>query len=460
MRHAHTVAGYQQPTFGNNNEQIDTITHLWSSVEIAAKTHRQHTDNARDRQYTCADIRAHLHDNEFCVELATLTDKLSHDWLQNVGIPVNEYMVLEWDSLCGGTYLDMEDNDEDMHGEMTEMKSLARPDELCPSPKFYYELHKAMTLLAQCKREKIHQRTYPGTGRGHSRNSALQQMPGNAVAQHAFHTHIWRRCIFAFKPLVDEWRVRHPRPEHVPPLPPPVLNHINTQDLRRCVVSLCDFLESLTVAQVLQIADLCRQVAMDVMELQPPDFDETTRRQYFLPPPQTQKRLTLRIHTCVMFPHTTNVRQHCPTWEERGSAGKCTNINCVCCSFDADVFSISDSLTIRALRHELGKRHEVNDFLKKTGRDIFHMNFYAHVLIDKMAHTRELLYEIDQKTQETTSIVELFRRLPYVPQYDGIDYTLYACDFACAGNVPMIETHGHVNGVDMQGNSPGTPDES
>jgi len=457
MRHAHTVAGYQQQTFANNTEQIDTITHMWSSVEIANKIHKQHTENAQDRQYKCADIRVHQLDNEFCVQLATLTDELSHHWLQNVGITVdeNEHMVLEWESLCGGTCFDVQYSDEDMH----EMKSLARPDELCPSPKFYYELYQAMTLLARCKNEKTFKREYSGAGRGHSRNSMVSQMPGNAIAQHAVHAHIWRRCIFAFKPFVDEWRVRHPRPVHVPPLPLPVLKHINTQDLRRCIVSLCNFLESLAVAQVLLIADLCSRVAMDVMEFQPPDFDETLRRQYFLPPPQTQKRLTLRIHTFVMFPHTTNIQQYCGTSEERGSVGKCSNIDCVCCSCDASIFRISDSLTIRALRHELGKRHETNDFLKKIGGDIFHMNFYADVLVDKNANKRELLHEIDQKTQETTSIVELYRRLPHLPQYDGINYTLYACDFACDGNVPMIETHGYVNNESIQGNLPGTPDE-
>jgi hypothetical protein len=354
----------------------------------------------------------------------------------------------------------VEDSDEDMDEE----HSLARPEELYPSPKFYYELHKAMTLLAQCKREKILNRTNPGTGRGHSRNSVVQQMHGDAVVQHTLNTHIWRRCIFAFKPFVDEWRVRHPRPLHVPPMPAPVLHHTNTQDLRRCIVSLCDFLESLTVAHVLQIADLCIQVAMHVMEFQPPDLGETLRREYFLPPPQTQQRLTLGVHTFVMFPHTTNVEHDCATWEERGSVGKCNNILCVCCSCDADVFRISDSLTIQGLRYEMGKRHETNDVLKKIDRGIFHMNFYADVLVDNIANTRELLHPIDQKTQETTSIVELYRRLPYVPQYDGIDYILYACDIACDSHVPMIATHGYVNGAAMhgaamQGNSPGTPDE-
>jgi len=96
----------------------------------------------------------------------------------------------------------------------------------------------------------------------------------------------------------------------------------------------------------------------------------------------------------------------------------------------------------------VGKRHETNDFLKKISRDTFHMNFYADALVDTVANTRELLHEIDQKTQETTSIVELYRRLPYVPQYDGIDYTLYACDIACDCNVPMIETHGYVNSAE------------
>jgi hypothetical protein len=456
MRHAHTVAGYQQPTFGNNKEQIDTITHLWSSAETAAKTHTQHTDNSRDSAYTCADIRPHLDGNEFCVQLATLTDELSHDWLQNVGIPVDEYehMLLEWNSLCGGTSDNVEDSDEGGDG----MLSLARPDELIPSPKFYYELHKAMTLLAQFKNEKKLQRKHPSAGRGHSRNSAVLQMPGNGFVQHAFHTHIWRRCIFAFKPLVDEWRVRHPRPVHVPPLPPPVLNHMQTQDLRQCIVSLCNFLESLTVAQVLLFADLCSQVAMDIMEFQSVGLDETQRRQYFLPPPQTQQRLTLRIHTFVMFPYTTNVQQHCATWEERGSVGKCNNIFCVCCSCDSDIFRISDSLTILALRHEVGKRYETNDFMKKSG-GIFHTNFYADALVDKVAKTRQLLHNIDQKTQETISIAQLYQRMPYIKQHEGIDYTLYACDIACDSNVPMIETHGHANSAGMQGNLPGIPDE-
>lgn len=438
MRHAKHVQGHQPPAFANSKVQIDDITDLWPSADLAAEVQRQHLWNSREREYSCADFRPHVDVNELSERLASLTDDLSHTWRQSVGVSVDdtEHMVLEWNSLYGGKSDNGDDGDP--------LLSLARPDELICSPKFFYELHKAMSLLAKCKNETIVRRKYPGAGRGYPRNSAVPQMPGNAVAQHDFQINVWRRCIFAFKPLLDEWRMRHPRPEHVPPLPFPVFNFINRQDLRQCIVLLCDFLQSLAVARVLLIADLCSQMAMDTMEFQPLDVDETQRRHYFLPRQQTQQRLTLDVCTFVMYPHTTNIQHDCASWHERGCVGKCNNIACICCSCDSDVYRISDSLTIQALRYELGRRYETSDFLKKNRHGIFHMNFYSEVVADSVACRKELLHEVDQQTQETMSIVELHRRLPHITQLIGMDYTLYACNLAFGGLVHATDTVGAI----------------
>jgi len=75
---------------------------------------------------------------------------------------------------------------------------------------------------------------------------------------------------------------------------------------------------------------------------------------------------------------------------------------------------------------------------------IFHMNFYSEVVVDSVARKKELLHGVDQKTQETISIVELHRRLPNIPQKEGIDYTLYACNLAFGGLVHVTDTLGDI----------------
>jgi len=183
-------------------------------------------------------------------------------WQQNMGpVDENDHLLIEWNSLYGGVSYDLEGNDT--------LLSVARPEELFPSPKFFYELYQAMIVLAQFKNKKIRLQTYKGNARGNIRNSMVLQIPRNAIMQEELHINTKRRCIFAFKPLIDEWRVLHPRPPSVHLMPIHVLNNLDMLELRQCFVILYDFLASLTVARVLLIADLCSQVAMDIMEFNP-----------------------------------------------------------------------------------------------------------------------------------------------------------------------------------------------
>jgi len=76
MRHANHVQGYQSPAFGNSKVQIDDITHLWPSVDLAAEVQTRHLSNFKDREYSCADFCPHVDANELCEQLATLTDDL------------------------------------------------------------------------------------------------------------------------------------------------------------------------------------------------------------------------------------------------------------------------------------------------------------------------------------------------------------------------------------------------
>jgi len=424
---------YQQPVLGNNSSEIDNITKSWSSTEVAANIHKQHVWNSKQREYKCADIRPEVDRNVLSVSLATLTKELCMSWQQSMGlVDENDHLLTEWNSLYGGTLSDSEDDDE--------LLSVARPEELFPSPKFFYELHQAMIVFAQCKNEKNQLQTYKGNGRGNIRNSMVQQIPRNATIQHQSHQQTGRRCILAFKPLIDEWRVRHPRLPSTHPMPIPVLNHIDMLELRQCIVILHDFLASLTVAKVLQIADLCNQIAMDIMEFQHGDWDEATRHQYLLPQPHLQQRLRLDLRTVIMFPHTTNIQHLCTTWEERGSEGKCSDVRCVCCSCDSDLFRISDSLTILGLRHEVGKHCESSDLLKKNRHGVFYMNFYMDADVDLSTLDTILHPEIDQKTQENTSIADLFLRQPGIQAQQGVDCILYACDSMCNGRIHAAST--------------------
>jgi hypothetical protein len=405
MQHGTQVPAHQQLVLGNTNAEIDKITKSWSSTEVAATIHAQHIWNSRQREYRCADIRRHVDGNGLNVQLTALTTELCMKWQHSMGlIDENEDLLPEWNSLYGGMSYESDDN--------SVLLSVARPEELIWSPKFFYELNQALILLAKCKREKLRLRTY-GTE---------------------------RRCILAFKPLIDEWRVRHPRLPSAHPMPIPVLHHLNIMELRQCIVNLCDFLQSLTITQVLRIAHLCSQLAMDIMEFQPIDVDETLRHQYFLPRQHLQNRLTLDIRTVVTPPHTTNIQHLCRTWEERGSEGKCSDMLCICCSCDSDLFRISESLTILALRHEMGKDQESNDLLKKDEHGVFYMNFYMQAYVDMQIRSTILEAEIDQQTQENTSIQEMFMRQPRNNVHESVDIVLYACDSQYNGHIPAADT--------------------
>jgi len=434
MQYTTHVPAHQQTALGNHSAEIDNITRSWSSTELAANIHAQHVWNSKLREYKCADIRPDVDRNELSVSLTTLTEELCTGWQQSMGlVDENDHLLTEWNSLYGGPLYDSEDDDD-------ALLSVARPDELFPSPKFFYELHQAMTVFAQCKNEKNQLQTYKGNGRGNIRNSMVQQIPRNAAIQQQLHQQTERRCILAFKPLIDEWRVRHPRPPSTHPMPIPVRNHVDMLELRQCIVILHDFLASLTVAEVLRIADLCCQSAMDIMEFQLVDWDETTMHQYLLPQQHLQQRLRLDLRTIIMFPHTTNIQHLCPTWEERGSEGKCSDVQCVCCSCDSTLFRISDTLTILGLRHEVGKLYESSDLLKKNRHGAFYMNFYMDAHVD--LSTRDTIFhpEIDQKTHENTSIADLFLRQPGIQAPLDADCILYACDSTCNGRIPAAST--------------------
>jgi len=405
MQHGTQVPAHQQLVLGNTDAEIDNITKSWSSTKVADTIHAQHIWNSKQREYCCADIRRHVDGNAQQVQLAALTTELCMKWQHGMSlVDENEDLLVEWNSLYGGMSYDSDDN--------SVLLSMARPEELIWSPKFFYELHQALIILAKCKKEKLRLRTY-GTE---------------------------RRCILAFKPLIDEWRVRHPRLPSAHPMPIPVLNHLDMMELRQCIVDLCGFLESLTITQVLRIAYLCSQIAMDIMEFQPVDVDETLRHQYLLPRQHLQNRLLLDVRTIVTFPHTTNIQHLCHTWAERGSQGKCSNIQCICCSCDSDRFRISDSLTILALRHEIGKDHRTNDLLKKDQHGVFYMNFYMHAHVDMHVQCTILETEIDQQTQENTSIMELSMRQPGNNAHEDFDCVLWACDSQYNGHIPAADT--------------------
>jgi len=128
------VPAHQQQVLGNTNVEIDNITKCWSSTEVAANIHAQHIWNSRQREYRCADIRRHVDGNGLNVQLAALTTELCMKWQHSMGLAdENENLLDEWNSLYGGMSYESDDN--------SVLLSVARPDELIWSPKFFYELH-------------------------------------------------------------------------------------------------------------------------------------------------------------------------------------------------------------------------------------------------------------------------------------------------------------------------------
>jgi len=93
-----------------------------------------------------------------------------------------------------------------------------------------------------------------------------------------------------------------------------------------------------------------------------------------------------------------------------------------------------------ALWHEVGKHFESSDLLKKNQHGVFYMNFYMDAVVDTLIQSTILQPEIDQKTQENTSIVELFMMQPEIQAQQGAACVLYACDLTCNGHIHTAGT--------------------
>jgi hypothetical protein len=87
----------------------------------------------------------------------------------------------------------------------------------------------------------------------------------------------------------------------------------------------------------------------------------------------------------------------------------------------------------------MGKDQESNDVLKKDEHGVFYMNFYMQAYVDMQIRSTILEAEIDQQTQENTSIQEMFMRQPRNNVHESVDIVLYACDSKYNGHIPAVD---------------------
>jgi len=88
----------------------------------------------------------------------------------------------------------------------------------------------------------------------------------------------------------------------------------------------------------------------------------------------------------------------------------------------------------------MGEDQKSNDLLKKDQHGVFYMNFYMQAHVDMQIRSTILEAEIDQQTQENTSIVEMLMRQPSNNVHDSVDCVLYACDSKYNGHIPAADT--------------------
>jgi len=429
MQQSANVGNYQQAVVDNDSVEIGNISRSWSSVEVAADIHSQHVWNSKQPGYRCADIRPYANRLGLKACLTALLSDLCTN-LQNIMDPADEMydLLAEWTSLYGGVSDESEDDET--------LVSAARPEELFPSPKFFYELYQAMTLLARCKTHAIQSKLHRANVRGDLRSTALQ-IPGAPMVYQQLHTNAKQRCIWAFKPLIDEWLVLHPGPPSVDRIPPHLAGDLDMLKLRQCIVILYYTLSDMAVERVLQIATICSQIAMDIMEFQPFDLRKNILRQYLLPKQRAQQRQFMELRTVVTFPQLLNVFCSCLTTGTCSEIGRCHNNTPASPTLQSGLFRISDSLTVLALRHTLAECYDSAHLLQKNQHGVFCMNFYLGAVVDTLSSTTILQHLVDQDTQENTSIVQLFLGQPSIQEHQGLHPVLYVCHSTHNGRIPL-----------------------